>query len=141
MFFTRDDAEIRLPFPAVGKDEHYWSSVQIFLHIPWFLISYEAVSDDLAHKVQSAVLVMHLLDVIEISNTVKIVQILLVSPGHLNGSGGWEAATVSEVWVGSEPGLDENETATVYVTANGVRNVVSVLETAEADLLSVRRVL
>lgn len=46
MLLTLDDNKMKIPFSIAARGEHYWSSAQMCLRHPWFLVGYEAVSDD-----------------------------------------------------------------------------------------------
>ena len=116
MFLTLGDAKIRVPFPMADLAEHYWSSVQIRIHVPWFFVSYEDDIDEQECGTQSAILVMHFRDVIEIAALVKVLQIAMISPSRNDSDGRWKFDSLKELWVGTEPFASERETAVLYVT-------------------------
>lgn len=67
-----------------------------------------------------------------------LVELRLVSPGWLNGSGGWKMEVLREVWRGVEP--EHPVTTLVFVPLGGGRYVDSEFRTDAAMLRDLRRI-
>jgi hypothetical protein len=67
-----------------------------------------------------------------------LVEPRLISPGWLNGSGGWKMEVLREVWEGNEPARPVS--VLVFVTEDGGRYVDSELRTAAAMLTDLRKI-
>jgi len=140
MFVTVDDAKLNLPFPVGDHGEHYWSSIHLRLNAPWFVVDFEIESDDKEYRTRSTILVMQFKEVLAIAESVKIIQIAIVSPSYMSDSAGWKMDLLKEGWLGSEPDMEGPETAILYVTDTGSRYVSSLLETPEAQLIGLHRI-
>lgn len=140
MFITVDDAKVQIPFPIAAQGEHYWSSVQMQLHNAWFLVGYEICTDETDHRMRATVFVTSPQDVAAIGTAVKVMQVALVTPSWMNQSDGWQMDSLKEMWLGSEQHAKGGGHATVCVTENGTRHVISALDTPEEELVSLRRV-
>lgn len=141
MFVTVDDARMKIPFPIAAEGEHYWSSVQMHLHNAWFLVAYEIRPNDTDHRIHSTVFVATSKDVVAIGKIVNVTQTAIVTPAWMNQSDGWKMETLKEMWVGSEPDAKGGNTATVCVTVQGSKHVISAIDTPEDELTNLRRVL
>lgn len=140
MFLTLDDAKIRTPFPIEAEGEHYWGSVQLLLRNLWFLVDYEIDGDEAGHRTCAAVLVANARDVVAICKLANVLQVAMITPEWMNKTDGWKMDTLREMWTGTEPDSESDDTATICVTASGTRHVISALQTAEDELLSLHRI-
>lgn len=139
MFFTRDNDEIPVPIEIAEPGEHYWNNVQLRLFINYYLVTF-VVDDPNEGGLKSTLLFLYFDHVLAIADEFEVEQIALITPGHENGSGGWKMESVLEVWRASEPGLDETDTAVLWVTETGERYVESHRETPESRLVNLKRV-
>lgn len=140
MFITVDDANMKLPLPIAAQGEYYWSSVQMMLRAAWFLVDYAISGDETGHQRRATILVAGSKDVVAIGKMVSVVQVAIVTPAWMNHSDGWKMDSLKEMWVGSEPDAKARDTATVCLTVNGVRHVMSALHTPDDELVNLRRV-
>jgi hypothetical protein len=139
MFFTRDDDEIPVPVGIVEPGEHYWNDVQLRLFITYYLVTF-VVDDPDEGGGMSTLLCLYFDHVLAIADAFEVKQIALITPGHENGTGGWQMESLREVWRASEPSLDKTDTAVLWVTETGERHVESHLDTPESQLVNLRNV-
>jgi len=138
MFETHEDGEVSMP-ELGDRGKHWWNFVQLSFHLPWFHVAYQTVAADSNVQVM---FLPHIDQLIELSSNkeFKIIQVDLVSPGHVNDKGIWKMEPIKEILYAEEPNISHEQTAFVYVVLNGDRYVFSMLSTAESELLNVRTV-
>ena len=140
MFLTVDNAKMNLPFPLLEQGQHCWTSVQMPLQNAWFLVTYERGCDDEEDYIGATVFVTSSSDVVEISRSLTVKQVSLVTPGWMNKSDAWEMESLSEIWQGSEPAAKGGGSATLCVTESGIQRVITFLETPAEELINLKRV-
>lgn len=137
MFETIDEAEVKIPDPLKAPGERAWWFVKNSLHMRWFHLVCESTYKDDYRSSNMFFLTQidHLLDVVE-DKTVKILQVDLVTPKHMNEGERWKMEPLSEIWVGYEPECEHQQEAHIYVTSDGTRYLDSALSEREEELLN-----
>lgn len=140
MFETVDNAEVSIPAELKDFDERAWWYVTYRLHMRWFHVTCEFnYKDGQATHMLFLTQLEHLLD-IEKEKSIKILQIDLVTPGHMNDGERWQMEPLSEIWIGYEPDTEHRQEAQIYVVADGSHYIDSALETNEEELLDKRKI-
>lgn len=97
MFLTFDHAEA--PMGALVQGGHSWRYVEYPTTYPWFHVALTEF-DGNAHRA-TTFYVYDAEDLIELAESTKhqlnIESVLLVSPGHLNGTGSWQMDELREI--------------------------------------------
>ncbi|PRA17869.1 hypothetical protein VRB78_11655 [Pseudomonas trivialis] len=97
MFLTFEHAEA--PGGALMRGGHVWRYVEYRPARPWFYVSILELSDD--EWTPTTLLISTLEDLQELhrsdSHNLRITQVILVSPGELNGTGCWRMDELSEI--------------------------------------------
>lgn len=110
MFLTFEHAEV--PMGALVQGGHSWRYVEYPTTYPWFHVALTEL-DGTEHR-STTFHVYSTADLIELAEStahqLQIERVLLVSPGHLNGSGNWQMDELLEI---SEVSL-ENSFSLVY---------------------------
>lgn len=145
MFETNDSAEISVPSAFSEPGMRVWTHVKYTLHMPWFHVvcrfRYEDNEEEYAlHQMMFFTRVEQLLQLQQERPQIQMVEIDLVSPGHMNGTDRWKLEPLAEIWEGTEPEA-ENQLAYVYVLEDGTRYFYSGLCHHENELRNLRRIL
>jgi hypothetical protein len=98
MFLTFDHAEV--PMGALVQGGHSWRYVEYPTRYPWFHVALTELDGT-----ERRVTTFHVYSAADL-----IERVLLVSPGHLNGTGSWQMDELLEI---AEVGL-ENQISWVY---------------------------
>lgn len=110
MFLTFDHAEV--PMGALVQGGHSWRYVEYPTSYPWFHVA--LTEFDGAEQRSTTFYVYDVTDLIELAEStehqLQIVRVLLVSPGHLNGTSSWQMDELIEI---AKVGL-EGRTSLVY---------------------------
>lgn len=110
MFLTFDHAEV--PMGALVQGGHSWRYVEYPTRYPWFHVALTEL--DGTERRVTTFHVYSAADLIELAESaehqLQIERVLLVSPGHLNGTGSWQMDELLEI---AEVGL-ENQISWVY---------------------------
>lgn len=97
MFLTFDHAEV--PMGALLKGGHSWRYVEYPTIYPWFHVTLTEVDE--TQRRPTTFHIYQAADLIELATSaapqLQIEQVLLVSPGHLNGTGAWQMDELSEI--------------------------------------------
>lgn len=137
MFETVDRAEVTIPDELKDSDERAWWYVSSRIHNYWFHVTCEFNYGDDEEDVQMLFLTQidHLMELNNAHYT-KILQVEIVTPGHMNGSDRWKMEPLSEIWSGIEPDTPNDQDAYIFILENGGRYVYSGLDTKEQELLN-----
>ncbi|WP_278378606.1 hypothetical protein [Stutzerimonas kunmingensis] len=104
MFLTFDHAEV--PMGALVQGGHSWRYVEYPTTYPWFHVALTEF-DGSGHR-STTFHVYDAADLIELAEStghqLQIERVLLVSPGHLNGTGSWQMDELLEI---AKVGLDD----------------------------------
>jgi len=135
MFSTISDAEIPGYSMITEGHEQGWEFVQCKIFEPWFHVECQIhEAENNFTRVFFIRYVDHIIRIVrEPSMTIK--EISLVSPAYINKQDGWKMEKLKEIWVGYEPGLDNEQEANIFVLQNENRYVYSALSTSEKKLL------
>ena len=107
MFNTKED--FRSPLSALMSvdGDTAWLAAELALEVPWFMFAHiQDVESLLAEHAKGRV---------------KVVSVLVVTPGHLNGSGRWKMEPLQAVWMAQEPSVEGPPTGEMYETDEGVK--------------------
>jgi len=134
MLITNDSNELTSHTYYVASTERIWRSVDLELHIPYFLLTYE-ISDGKNLTSQTSLLwqLRDLLDFcekMEEDDRQRPLQITLLSPLLLNGKGCWKTDNLTEIWVVKDP--EKKYYSVRYVTADGQSLFEPSVSSAEA---------
>ncbi|MCW8988120.1 MAG: hypothetical protein OQK75_10705 [Gammaproteobacteria bacterium] len=116
MFETIDAAEIKFPAGLLAEGQRAWQHIKLRLHVPWFYVLYQTEYSD-GTKLSNFVFLAkeeQIIDMQSIDNY-KIIDIYLVSPGHLNGSDCWKMEKLKEIWTARIKNNETYETVMIYV--------------------------
>jgi hypothetical protein len=101
MFFTFDHAEA--PAGALVQGGHMWRYVEYLTERPWFYVTLLEADEESPR--QAVYLIPMLEDLLELANAGEqgwtLLQVFIVSPGHLNGTCNWkmnELVSISQVY-------------------------------------------
>lgn len=135
MFETHDSAEEYIP-SEIGLDGlHAWNSVHTRLHMPWLQVVFASRgTEGFVHSQISLLIYNEQLLELDRRADIKILEVYLVSPCHVNNGKGWEMAPLKEIWTGIEPGTEGRQETEIFVLENGDRYCYSPLSTEEDDL-------
>lgn len=136
MFETHISAEEYIPSELTIDGLRAWNSVHTRLHVPWLHVVYSSKSAEgyVLGQIAFLAYVDQLLQLDHKSN-MKVLEVNLVSPNHVNNMGGWEMESLREIWVGFEPDTEHAQETEIFILKNGNRYTYSPLSTDEADLL------
>lgn len=131
MFYTDDAAEVAYPFQVQG--EHIWEYVTRGIHAPWFHVVLEHKPEE-GPALRHMMFLSHFTHLQELGGNadLRIIEVDIVSPGHVNGSSRWRMEPLSEIWIASEP--DGSQRAAIFVLENGIRYTGSALLTPANQL-------
>ena len=129
MFCTKDTDKSPLSVLATTPGETYWLAAQVVLNAPWFMVEARQ-----AHPTGDKDAVMHgstamFSRIEEVERMIaahalgqlEIDAILVVTPGHLNGTRSWKMEPLQAVWIAEEPSVPGVPVAEIYETAEGVK--------------------
>jgi hypothetical protein len=135
MFSTFESAAVHIPPIFDYDDERWWAYVHLQHFSPYFHMVIQYKGDD-DYLVSKTLLYHHASQVVGTAEEPDVIveEIQIVLPKHKSKSGCWEMHQLSELLVGFEPNLEHEQTAYVYVLADGTRVVESALSTSEDEL-------
>jgi hypothetical protein len=98
------------------------------------------VADDPAEsgKVNVTILSAHLSEIAYIARKRKVQQVALMTP--VQGTGEWQMQRITELWCASDPRLERETTAALYVTETNERHIEYWLDSEEARLIKLKQV-
>ena len=139
MFETLDHAEVTIPLGFAGAGERLWQFVTLRIHVCWFFVVYSTVTEDNL-RVSRNIFLTHVDDLVDLTTVpdIKIVEVHLVSPKHINKKGEWKMERVEKIWIGQEPDIDHEQYTYVYALKNGSRYMDSSLCRNEEKLKNKR---
>lgn len=141
MFITNE--AFRSPIASLfgSTNEMYWSSAELALQHPWFLLTLRQVDRSESEPwVTKRTLLLSSDDQVEQlmslsePDEISVESLLIVSPSHINGTSHWAMDVVHKVWTAHEP-EHESLHASVYETSSGRRYTNSALGTPAEDLV------
>lgn len=137
MFYTVVGSEVAEPVQDGSPSFHCWGLVRLSFR-PYFLVSF--IADDPAEsgEVNVTVLSSHLSEIAFIAGKRKVVQVALMTP--VQGTGEWQMQRITELWCASDPELERETTAALYVTETNERHIEYWLDSEEARLIKLRQV-
>ena len=100
MFETADYAEMPLPSCFSEEGERLWAHVRLQIHVYWFYVVYGVLSSDGKEIEQSQIVFFPYIEQLtKLTSTqqVTLIEVQLVSPGHLNGEGLWKMKPLKEI--------------------------------------------
>jgi len=120
---------------AEDKGRTYWTSAQLALNVPWFLLSFchDAREKDMrAHQDEPPMMVVttELLSLTEDvqrriaeheRGVIEIEALMLMTPGHVNGSSSWKMEPFGALWLAQEPSAPGGRGIEIYETAEGAK--------------------
>ena len=116
MFETIDAAEMNMPVGLLGEGQRMWQFVNLRLHVQWFYMLYETEFEKGSFSSDYALLTDER-QIAEMSSFehVKIIELYIVSPGHLNGSDCSKMEKIKEIWTAKIKNIKSNEKGMIYV--------------------------
>lgn len=100
MFRTFPEAEQHLPPGLAAAGEKSWRWIELPLSIPYFLLSISVITEEGA--VGRDLFFSNPRDLLGaiagLKDAAKDIEISLMSPGYVNGSGSWQMGKIREVW-------------------------------------------
>ena len=141
MFITNET--FRAPINSLfgSKNETYWSSAEVALQHPWFLLTLRQVDRSESEPwVTKRTLLLSSDDQIEQlmslgePDSISVESLQIISPSHINGTSNWAMDVVHKVWSAHEPG-HESLLISIYETISGRRYTNFALGTPVEDLL------
>lgn len=144
MFITNN--AFRSPVSSLLRDPaaYYWEAAELALCHAWFLVTFlhtESVGGEDAFAVTRTMLLFNVEDVEgiaqqETSGSLQFESVQVITPGHLNGTGGWKMEPLDAVWTAEEPSV-VGQVVEIYETKAGVKYAVSMLGTPVDELRNV----
>jgi len=134
MFETVDYAEMPIPSCFSEDGERLWAHVRLQIHVYWFYVVYGVSSSDGEEIEQSQIVFFPYIEQLtKLASTqqVTLVEVQLVSPGHLNGEGLWKMEPLKEIWVSQEPDIAHVQHAHIFVVESGRHYIDSAVGTPE----------
>ena len=130
MFETQKNAEIFLPPELSNGEIQCWSSVMSRLHMYWFHVVYEVSypGDGIFSYILFLYDIEQLLHMSRDPGT-RLVEVDLVTPGHMNGQNRWKMDVLNEIITGNTP--HDNEPVYIFDLADDRRIVYPELSTSE----------
>ena len=116
MFETIDAAEMNMPAGLLGEGQRMWQFVNYRLHMHWFYMLYHTEFDEDSASSDFA-LFTNEEQIIEMASFdhVKIIDLYIVSPGHLNGSHCWKMEKLKEIWTSKIRNSESSSEGMIYV--------------------------
>lgn len=123
---------------------HYWKAAELALCHPWFLVTFlhtESGDGEDAFAITRTMLLFNVEDVEnmaqqETGGSLQFESVQVITPGHLNGTGGWKMEPLDAVWTAKEPSV-AGQVVEIYETKAGVKYAVSMLGTPVDELRNV----
>ncbi|MBW8458244.1 MAG: hypothetical protein K0M58_07375 [Thiobacillus sp.] len=137
MFYTVVGSEVAEPAQAGSPSMQCWGLIQLTFR-PHFLVSYIADDPTETGKVNVTILSSHLSEIAYIAGKQKVLQVALMTP--VQGTGEWQMQRITELWCASDPRLERETTAALYVTETNERHIEYWLDSEEARLIKLRQV-
>jgi len=117
MFQSTSNARDPMMSAIAGEDQHVWSCISLTVNHPWFLVTYVLHTPEgdiretalLSFPAQFADLLS------KNGNELTVIQLMLVSPRHLNKSDDWRMEPLAEIWRVTKG----NSTSLTYRLADG----------------------
>ena len=100
MFESTSNARDPMMSAIAGKDQHVWSCLSLTVNRPWFFVTYLLHTPEGDFE-ETALLGSHAQFVDLLSKNGKeitLIQLMLVSPRHLNKSDDWRMEPLAEIW-------------------------------------------
>lgn len=123
-----------------GPDEQHWAAAELALCLPWFVVTLrqDETVDGEAAVITRTMLLSEVNDIERLvsqdaDGPLQVESVLLVTPGHLNGTQGWKMESLNAVWVAEDP-LDAGQVVEIFETKTGVKYSRSMLETPIEEL-------
>ncbi len=100
MFQTANCSRHPIYSAFAGDGHHVWSQVDLVLSRPWFFVSFLQQTGE--EEISENVFLSLLEQLVELSRLqsplLTVNEVLLVSPGWLNETGGWQMERLQSVW-------------------------------------------
>jgi len=120
---------------AEDQGQTYWTAAQLALNVPWFLLSFchDARDKDLRAHQKEPPMMVSITELLSLTEDVQrrvaqherglieIEALMLMTPGHVNGSGGWKMEPFGALWLAQEPSAPGGQAIEVYETAQGAK--------------------
>lgn len=128
MFNTKEDFRSPLSALMSVEGDTSWLAAELALDVPWFMVVFlqpEPVGHDALIR-NRTMMFAHLQDVesllaLHAKGQVKVVSVLVVTPGRINGSERWKMEPLKAVWMAQEPSVSGPHTGEIYETDEGVK--------------------
>lgn len=129
MFITNRALKSPISHLFLGEPgDQFWLATELAFFIPWFLVTIrqaEPAYDDDAVSVGRAMLLTEFADVERLVQECsggpnRIESTLVVTPGHLNGTGEWKMEPLEAVWT-AEDSSAPGRKMTIFETQAGVK--------------------
>lgn len=126
MFETIDSSKMNVPIELLSEGQHIWKSVNVRLHVPWFYVQYQKECENftVSSHLELVTSEEQITEMASFEN-IKIIDVYIVSPGHLNGSDGWKMEKLREIWTAKSKTLETDEMGVIYVLRNNREYIYS----------------
>lgn len=109
MFVTASSTRHPILSALAGEGQEVWTCVNLAINRPWFFATYSLYLPQ--GEIRESVLLSSIDQVNQLlgqdRDTMEVQQLMLVSPGYLNGAGHWRMEALSEIWRGRAAGLGD----------------------------------
>ncbi len=140
MFITNQAHKSPLSGLLGGSSRSHWLAVELALHHPWFLVSFDEFESNpvdafsvrrtmMIHSVEALEQLVHESD----PGLFKFDSVSIVTPGHVNGTDQWQMHLLDSIRTAEEPEA-QGQTVDVFETRGGARYACSMLGTSIEDL-------
>ncbi|WP_296699197.1 hypothetical protein [Rhodoferax sp.] len=141
MFITNNASRSPVSNLLGDPAAHYWGAAELALCRPWFLVTFlhtESIDGEDAFSRTRTMLLSNVEDVEsmaqqETGGSLQFESVQVITPGHLNGTGGWKMEPLDSVWTAEEPSV-AGQVVEIYETKAGVKYAVSMLGTPVDEL-------
>ncbi|MBP2666362.1 MAG: hypothetical protein H6Q76_1342 [Firmicutes bacterium] len=118
-----------------GENQHVWTYVNLALNTPWFCASYVQRTPD--GEISETVLLSSANQITELfsryAGSIKVTQLMLVSPARVNKTETWLMEPLREVWQGRS--TKNSNAVFMYCLADGRRYVDSLEPYEDSELV------
>ena len=139
MFETYKEAELEAPKLILDTRNQAWDYIFRRSHSCWFHVVAQRINKNSAYisRIFYFDNLEHL-QALKLDYSVKIAELSLVSPGHINGTDNWNMDLLEKIIVGFEPNTEHEQTALIFHLKNGNKYIDSALDTHVEDLTNLK---
>lgn len=117
MFKTHQSAEVFNPLAIAS--EKYWAYAEVDIHKPWFYVQYSSCVEEVSYKSMFLFSRVEQLQELSANSSVKITEVNIVTPAHINKSENWQMRCLDEIMKGSGKLAGHDSPIYIYVLTDG----------------------